>query len=45
MPVIVLSEGAGPGAQVPAHLTRIPIADISVDTDCTGKSVKVCSPR
>ncbi|XP_042266718.1 protection of telomeres protein 1 isoform X1 [Thunnus maccoyii] len=40
MPVHVLSEGAGPGVQVPAHLTRIPVSLISAGTDCTDKTVK-----
>ncbi|XP_044049518.1 protection of telomeres protein 1 isoform X2 [Siniperca chuatsi] len=40
MPVCVLSEGAGPGAQVPTHLTRIPISLISTSTDYTNKMVK-----
>ncbi|KAA8590404.1 hypothetical protein FQN60_014338 [Etheostoma spectabile] len=40
MPVRVLSEGAGPGAQVPAHLTRIPISLITTSTDCSNKTVK-----
>ncbi|XP_071314595.1 protection of telomeres protein 1 isoform X2 [Trachinotus anak] len=40
MPVHVLSDRAGPGAQVPAHLTRIPISHISTSTDCSNKAVK-----
>uniref|UniRef100_A0A671VFJ7 Protection of telomeres protein 1 n=1 Tax=Sparus aurata TaxID=8175 RepID=A0A671VFJ7_SPAAU len=40
MPVHVLSEGAGPGAQVPAHLTRISISLISTSIDCSKKTVK-----
>ncbi|KAI3370962.1 hypothetical protein L3Q82_023610, partial [Scortum barcoo] len=40
MPVRVLSEGAGPGAQVPTHLTEIPISLISTDTDCSNHTVK-----
>ncbi|KAM9351979.1 protection of telomeres protein 1 [Symphorus nematophorus] len=40
MPIHVLSEGAGPGAQVPTHLTRIPISLISTTTDCSNKTVK-----
>lgn len=42
MPVRVLSEGAGPGAQVPAHLTRIPISLISASSDYCNNTVKVC---
>lgn len=41
MPVHVLSEGAGPGAQVPAHLTRISMSLISTSIDCSKKTVKV----
>nr|XP_033489962.1 protection of telomeres protein 1 [Epinephelus lanceolatus]XP_033489963.1 protection of telomeres protein 1 [Epinephelus lanceolatus] len=40
MPVRVLSEGAGPGAQLPKHLTRIPISVITTSTDCSNKTVK-----
>uniref|UniRef100_UPI0037E732BB protection of telomeres protein 1 isoform X2 n=1 Tax=Semicossyphus pulcher TaxID=241346 RepID=UPI0037E732BB len=40
MPVHVLSDGAGPGAQVPTHLTSIPISLISSSTDCSNKTVK-----
>ncbi|XP_049928819.1 protection of telomeres protein 1 isoform X2 [Epinephelus moara] len=40
MPVCVLSEGVGPGAQVPKHLTRIPISVITTSTDCSNKTVK-----
>ncbi|XP_059191877.1 protection of telomeres protein 1 [Centropristis striata] len=40
MPVRVLSEGAGPGAEVPKHLTRIPISLISTSTDCSNNTVK-----
>ncbi|XP_045892963.1 protection of telomeres protein 1-like [Micropterus dolomieu] len=40
MPVLVLSEGAGPGAQVPSHLTRIPFSLISTSTNYTNKTVK-----
>ncbi|XP_049429410.1 LOW QUALITY PROTEIN: protection of telomeres protein 1 [Epinephelus fuscoguttatus] len=40
MPVRVLSEGAGPGAQVPKHLTRIPISVITTSTDCSNKTVR-----
>ncbi|XP_022620315.1 protection of telomeres protein 1 isoform X1 [Seriola dumerili] len=40
MPVCVLSDGAGPGAQVPAHLTMIPISHITTSTDSSGKTVK-----
>ncbi|XP_012730403.2 protection of telomeres protein 1 isoform X2 [Fundulus heteroclitus] len=40
MAVYVLSEGAGPGSQVPSHLTRIPIAGLSPSTDFTNKTVK-----
>ncbi|XP_069018523.1 protection of telomeres protein 1 [Embiotoca jacksoni] len=40
MPVHVLSEGVGPGTQVPAHLTRIPISLISTSTDSTNRIVK-----
>ncbi|KAF7666910.1 hypothetical protein LDENG_00088390 [Lucifuga dentata] len=40
MPVCVVSEGAGPGAQVPAHLSRIPVSVISSNTDPAGKSVR-----
>ncbi|KAM6926549.1 protection of telomeres protein 1 isoform 1-T2 [Lycodopsis pacificus] len=40
MPQRVMLEGAGPGAQVPAHLTRVPISLISTDTDCSDKTVK-----
>lgn len=42
MPVCVLSEGAGSGAQIPTHLTRIPILLISNSTDVSNKTVKVC---
>lgn len=42
MPVSMLAEGAAPGAQVPSHLTRIPVAEISVGMDCSHKSVQVC---
>ncbi|KAG7234487.1 hypothetical protein INR49_004595 [Caranx melampygus] len=45
MPVHMLSEGAGPGAQVPAHLTRIPIPRITIGTDCCNKTVKFESPQ
>ncbi|KAK2842779.1 hypothetical protein Q5P01_012979 [Channa striata] len=38
MPVHVLLDG--PDAQVPAHLTRIPISLIETSTDCTNKTVK-----
>ncbi|KAM7003177.1 protection of telomeres protein 1 isoform 1-T1 [Tautogolabrus adspersus] len=40
MPVQVLSEGAGPDAQVPAHLARIPISLINMSTDCSNRKVK-----
>ncbi|XP_067349182.1 protection of telomeres protein 1 isoform X2 [Channa argus] len=40
MPSHVLLEGMGPDAQVPAHLTRIPISLIKTSTDCTNKTVK-----
>ncbi|XP_029282932.1 protection of telomeres protein 1 isoform X2 [Cottoperca gobio] len=40
MPVHVLSEGAGPGAQVPTHLTRIPISLISTSTDYSNRTVQ-----
>ncbi|XP_075884934.1 protection of telomeres protein 1 isoform X2 [Nelusetta ayraudi] len=40
MPVSVLAEGAVPGAQVPSHLTRIPVAEISAGMDCSRKSVQ-----
>ncbi|GAA6227664.1 protection of telomeres protein 1 [Lates japonicus] len=40
MPLCVLSEGAGPGTQVPAHLTRISIPLITSSTDCFNKTVK-----
>ncbi|KAM7415355.1 hypothetical protein PAMA_019942 [Pampus argenteus] len=40
MPVHVLSEGAGPGVQVPAHLTRIPISLIRIGASYTNKTVK-----
>lgn len=42
MPVRVLSEGAGPGTQVPAHLTGIPISVIRTSTDYGNNTVKVC---
>lgn len=42
MPVRVLSEGAGPDAQVPKQLTRIPISLISMNTDSSDKMFKVC---
>lgn len=45
MPVCVLDERAIPGVQVPLQLTRIPIAKISVDMDCSHKSVQVCPFR
>lgn len=45
MPVCVLTEGAVPGAQASSHLTSIPIAEISVDMDCSHKSVQVCPVR
>ncbi|KAG8012402.1 Protection of telomeres protein 1 [Nibea albiflora] len=40
MPVCVLPEGAGPGAQIPTHLTRIPISLISNNIDISNKTVK-----
>ncbi|XP_070687134.1 protection of telomeres protein 1 [Pempheris klunzingeri] len=40
MPVHVLLEGAGPGVQVPAHLTRVPIPLISTSTDSSNKTVQ-----
>ncbi|XP_041794905.1 protection of telomeres protein 1 isoform X2 [Chelmon rostratus] len=40
MPVRVLSEGAGPDAQVPKQLTRIPISLISMNTDSSDKMFK-----
>ncbi|CAK6974682.1 protection of telomeres protein 1 isoform X1 [Scomber scombrus] len=40
MPVRVMSEGAGPNVQVPAHLTRIPVSLISISTDCSDRTVK-----
>ncbi|KAI4794875.1 hypothetical protein KUCAC02_031784 [Chaenocephalus aceratus] len=40
MPVYVLSEGAGPGAQVPKHLSCVSIALISTRTNCSDKTVK-----
>ncbi|XP_035499000.1 protection of telomeres protein 1 [Scophthalmus maximus] len=40
MPVYVLSEGAGPGAQVPTDLTRIPIPLIDISADHSNKLVK-----
>lgn len=42
MPVCVLSEEAGLGRQVPAHLTRIPISLIKSNTDYDNKTVQVC---
>lgn len=45
MPVSVLAEGAVPDAQVTSHLTRIPMAEISLDMDCSRKSVQVCPVR
>lgn len=41
MPVHVLSEGAGPGAQVPAQLTRIPVSVISTSGDYVNNTVQV----
>nr|XP_020449145.1 protection of telomeres protein 1 isoform X2 [Monopterus albus] len=40
MPVRVLSDGARPGAQVPAHLTRVPISAISINTKYSNKTVE-----
>lgn len=40
MALYVQSEGAGPGSQVPPHLTRIPLALLSPSTDCTNRTVK-----
>ncbi|XP_040895129.1 protection of telomeres protein 1 [Toxotes jaculatrix] len=40
MPVCVLSEGVGPGAQVPAHLTRIPIPLITTSADYSSNTVQ-----
>ncbi|XP_068580228.1 protection of telomeres protein 1 [Cebidichthys violaceus] len=40
MPRRVMLEGAGPGAQVPAHLTKVPISLIGTDTDYSDKTVK-----
>ncbi|XP_068458308.1 protection of telomeres protein 1 [Clinocottus analis] len=42
MPQRVMFEGAGPGAQVPAHLTRVPISLIGADADAdySDKTVK-----
>ncbi|XP_069384619.1 protection of telomeres protein 1 isoform X2 [Paralichthys olivaceus] len=40
MPLYVLSEGAGPHAQVPTDQTRIPIPLITTNTDYSNKSVK-----
>ncbi|KAI9547471.1 hypothetical protein NQZ68_017020 [Dissostichus eleginoides] len=40
MPVHVLSEGAGPGAQVPKHLSCVSIVLISTSTNCSDKTVK-----
>ncbi|XP_033982667.1 protection of telomeres protein 1 isoform X2 [Trematomus bernacchii] len=40
MPVHVLSEGAGPGAQVPKHLSCVSIALISTSTNFSDKTVK-----
>lgn len=42
MPVSLVVEGAAPGPQVPSHLTRIPVAEISLGMDCSHKSVQVC---
>lgn len=41
MPVHVLSEGVGPDAQVPAHLTRIPVSVISTGGDYVNNTVQV----
>lgn len=41
MPVHLLSDGAGPPRQVPAHLTRIPISVIDAGVDCTNRTVQV----
>lgn len=41
MPVHVLSEGAGPDAQVPAHLTRIPVSVIGTSGDYVNNTVQV----
>ncbi|KAM3609985.1 uncharacterized protein V6R79_023460 [Siganus canaliculatus] len=40
MPVHVLTEGAGPGSQVPPHLTRIPLSLISVSSKPCHQTVK-----
>ncbi|XP_070763794.1 protection of telomeres protein 1 [Enoplosus armatus] len=40
MPVRVLLEGAGPGAKIPSHLSRVPISLISISSDYTNKTVK-----
>ncbi|CAG5957540.1 unnamed protein product [Menidia menidia] len=40
MPIHVLSEGKGPSAPVPAHLTRIPVALLTTSTECADKVVK-----
>lgn len=41
MPVRVLSEEAGPGARVPAHLTRIPVSVIGTGGDYMNNTVQV----
>ncbi|KAL6106229.1 pot1 [Pungitius sinensis] len=38
MPRRVMLQGAEPGAQVPAHLTSVPIWLIGTDTDCSNKT-------
>ncbi|XP_032403048.1 protection of telomeres protein 1 isoform X3 [Xiphophorus hellerii] len=40
MIVYVMSEGSGPGSQVPSHLTRIPMALLCPNTNCNNKTVK-----
>ncbi|MED6265895.1 hypothetical protein CHARACLAT_030117, partial [Characodon lateralis] len=40
MAVYILSEGSGPGSQVPPHLTRILISLLSPGINCTNKTVK-----
>ncbi|XP_034390276.1 protection of telomeres protein 1 isoform X2 [Cyclopterus lumpus] len=40
MPQRVMFEGAGPGSQVPAHMTRVPISLIGPDADYSDKTVK-----
>ncbi|KAM8891055.1 protection of telomeres protein 1 isoform 1-T3 [Spinachia spinachia] len=40
MPRRVTLQGEGPGVQVPAHLTGVPISLIGSDTDCSDKAVQ-----